>query len=118
MPENMTFNVPSDSTYRVNKALKSSTGDVYFTVKPSDASIFLNGDLVGKGSTNLTKLQYGTYSYSVQKDGYRNVTGTIEVIPGDHLDVPVELVAVPGLSLTYIGYILGGVFESISKIFG
>ncbi|HTY91249.1 MAG TPA: carboxypeptidase regulatory-like domain-containing protein [Methanocella sp.] len=118
LPENLTFNVPSEGTYRVYKVLKPSTGDVNFIIKPSDASIYLNGDLVGTGSTNLTKLQYGQYSYTVGREGYRNVTGTLEVIPGGHLDVPVDLVAVPGLSLTYIGYLINSVFESIGKLFG
>lgn len=118
LPENLTFNVPSEGTYRVNKVLKPSTGDVTFIIKPSDASVYMNGNLVGKGSTNLTKLQYGKYSYNVGKEGYRNVTGTLEVIAGGHLDVPVELVAVPGLSLTYIGYLINSVLESIGSLFG
>ncbi len=118
LPENIAVTVPSDGTARVNKVLKPSTGDVYFKVNPSDASIYLNGELVGTGSTNLTKLQYGVYSYTVSRDGYRNVTASIEVIPGGHLEVPVELVAVPGLSLTYIGYLINSMFSYIANIFG
>jgi hypothetical protein len=118
LPEYVTVTVPSDGTARVTKVLKSSTGDVNFKVNPSDASIYLNGELVGTGSTNLTKLQYGVYSYKVSRDGYRNVTASIEVIPGGHLEVPVELVAVPGLSLTYIGYLMNSMLSYIANIFG
>lgn len=118
LPENQTISVPAEGTYRLNKVLRPSTGDVVFIVDPADADVYLDGSLVGKGSTNLTKLPYGQYSYAVSREGYRNVTGKLEVVPGGHLDVPVELVAVPGLSLTYIGYLLDNMLESIGHIFG
>ncbi|WP_231845081.1 carboxypeptidase regulatory-like domain-containing protein [Methanocella paludicola] len=118
LPENVTVTVHSDGTSRITKILKPSTGDVYFKVNPSDASIYLNGELVGTGSTNLTRIQYGVYSYTVSRDGYRNVTASIEVIPGGHLEVPVELVAIPGLSLTYIGYLINSMLTYIANIFG
>lgn len=117
MPENVTVNVPSENTTRVTKQLKPSTGDVLFKVKPSDTSIYLNGAFAGKGTTNMTKLQYGKYAYTVSREGYRNVTGTFEVLPGDHLAVPVELVAVPGFSLTYLGYLIDSIFTAIGSIF-
>jgi hypothetical protein len=118
LPENVTVTVPSEGTIRVSKILKPSTGDVNFNVKPADATIYLNGNIVGKGPTNLTKLQYGKYAYKVSREGYRNVTGNLEVMPGEDLTVPVELVAVPGLSLTYLGYLIDSMLTSIGHIFG
>jgi hypothetical protein len=118
LPENVTVTVPSEGTIRVSKILKPSTGDVNFNVKPADATIYLNGNIVGKGPTNLTKLQYGKYAYKVSREGYRNVTGNLEVMPGEDLTVPVELVAVPGLSLTYLGYLIDSMLASIGHIFG
>ncbi|HTX43890.1 MAG TPA: PEGA domain-containing protein [Methanocella sp.] len=116
LPENVSVNVPSEGTARVTKQLKQSTGDVYFNVKPADASIYVNGELAGKGPTNLTKLQYGKYSYTVSREGFRNVTSTFEVLPGEHLPISVELVAVPGLSLTYLGYLIDSMFSAIANI--
>ncbi len=109
--------VASENTDQVTKVLKPSTGDVYFTVHPSDASIYVNGELAGKGQINMTKLQYGTYAYTVSRDGYRNVTSTFEVLPGEQLNIPIDLVAYPALSLTYIGYIIDNVFTSIGNLF-
>jgi hypothetical protein len=116
LPENISVNVPSEGTAHATKQLKPSTGDVYFYIKPSDASIYVNGELVGKGPKNLTKLQYGKYSYIVSREGYRNVTGTFEVLPGEYLQVPVELVAVPGLSLTYLGYLIDCMISALGNI--
>jgi hypothetical protein len=116
LPENLSVNVPSEGTAHVTKQLKPSTGDVYFYVKPSDASIYVNGELAGNGSTNLTKLQYGKYSYTISREGYRSVSGSFEVLPGEHLPIPVELVAVPGLSLTYLGYLLDSMLSALGNI--
>ncbi len=116
MAENLSVNVPSEGTARISKLLKPSTGDVYFDVKPADASIYINGEMKGKGPTNLTKLQFGKYSYTVSRDGYRDVSGTFEVLPGEHLQVPAELVAVPGLSLTYIGYLIDSMLSALGNI--
>ncbi len=114
--ENLSISVPSEGTVRVTKQLKPSTGDVSFYVKPADASVYVNGELKGKGPINLTKLPYGKYAYTVSREGYRNVSGTFEVLPGEHLPVPVELVAVPGLSLTYLGYLLDSMISAIGDI--
>ncbi len=116
MPENVSVDVPSEGTASVTKQLKPSTGDVSFYIKPSDASIYVNGELAGKGSTYLTKLQYGKYSYTVSREGYRNITGSFEVLPGDQLPVPVELVAVPGLSLTYLLYLIDSMIAALGSI--
>ncbi len=116
LPENVSVYVPPEGTASVTKQLKPSTGDVYFNIKPSDASLYVNGELVGKGSIDMAKLQYGKYSYAVSRDGYNNVTGSFEVLPGDHLPIPVELVAVPGLSLTYLLYLLDSVISALGSI--
>jgi hypothetical protein len=116
LAENLSVNVPSEGTARVTKQLQPSSGDIYFYVKPSDASVYVNGELAGKGPTNLTKLPYGKYSYTICRDGYRNVSGIFEVLPGEHLPIPVELVAVPGLSLTYLGYLLDSIISAIGSI--
>ncbi len=117
LTENVSAMVNPDKTVQITKTLDPSTGDVSFTVRPSDASIYVNGALAGTGKTDMTKLQYGKYAYTISRDGYRNVTGTFEVLPGEHLNVPIDLVAVPAFSLTYIGYIIDNVFSSIGKLF-
>jgi|GEM_PF-5754288 len=116
LPENLTARVSSENTTMVNKVLSKSTGDVYFDVHPSDASIYVNGELAGQGSMNLTNIHYGKYSYMVSRDGYWNVTGTFEVLPGGNYPIPVDLVAVPGLSFTYVGYLIDNILGTMGKI--
>lgn len=116
LPENLTVNVPVEGSARVTKQLRPSTGDVYFSVKPADASVYVNGQLAGKGPVNLTRLQYGKYAYTVSRDGFRNVSSTFEVLPGEQLPVSVELVAVPGFSLTYLGYLIDSMLTALGNI--
>jgi hypothetical protein len=115
--ENFTVNVVSENTTRISKNLDQSTGNVQMTVSPGDSQVYINGLYVGTGSVNLTNQSDGTYTYLVSRDGYRNNTGTYEVIPGKDIDVPVELVAIPGLSLTYISYLINNMLKSIGSMF-
>lgn len=117
LPENLTVAVDPQNATKVAKTLKRSTGDVFFDVHPEDALIYVNGNLIGKGPTNLTKVQYGTYTYIVSRDGYWNVTGSFEVLAGEDMTVPVNMAAVPGLSLTYIGYLINNMLTTIGKLF-
>ena len=117
LPVNMTLSVTSENTTSINKILMPSTGNVSFYVTPSDASIYLNGQLEGNGTTNITKLQYGQYTYVTSRDGYRNVTGTFQISPGGQVPITVNMVATPAFSLTYLSYILNQIFGSLSNIF-
>jgi hypothetical protein len=117
LPENVSVSIPAEGHAKLTRVLNPSTGNVSFIVKPSDALVYVNGKPAGKGQVNLTKLEYGRYAYTVCRDGYRNATGTFEVLPGKDLTVRVELVAVPGLSLTYLGYLIDGIFKALGSIF-
>jgi hypothetical protein len=117
LPANMTVTVTSENTTNINKVLLPSTGDALFNVTPSDASIYLNGNLVGKGNINLTKLQYGQYTYKIYRDGYQNVSGNFQISPGGQVPITVNMVAVPGFSLTYFSYIINQIFGSLGNLF-
>ena len=115
--ENFTVNIVSENTTRITKNLEQSTGNVMMTVSPGDAQIYVNGHYIGIGSIHLTNQSDGTYTYLVSRDGYRNNTGTFQVIPGKEMNVSVELVAIPGLSLTYISYLINNMLKSIGSMF-
>jgi hypothetical protein len=116
LPINMTVGVSSENTTIINKVLMPSTGSVSFNITPSDASIYLNGQLIGTGTTNISKLENGHYTYVVSRDGYQNVTGAFDVSPGGVIPINVSMVAVPGLSLTYFSYIINQILSSLGNI--
>jgi 5-hydroxyisourate hydrolase-like protein (transthyretin family) len=115
--ENFTVNIMAENTTRITKNLDQSTGNVLMTVNPGDSQIYVNGQYVGTGSIHLNNQSDGSYTYLVSRDGYRNNTGTYQVIPGKDMNVTVELVAIPGLSLTYISYLINNMLKSIGSIF-
>lgn len=115
--ENFTVNVIAENTTRVSKQLKPSIGNVRLTVNPDDSAVYINDVYAGKGSLYLVNQSDGTYTYTVYRDGYRNDTGTYQVIPGEDMNVTVELVAIPGLSLTYISYLIDNMLKAIGSIF-
>ena len=117
LPINTTASVSSENTTTINKVLMPSTGSITFNITPSDASIYLNGQLIGTGATNVSKLEYGHYTYVVSRDGYQNVSGAFDVSPGGMVPVNVSMVAVPGLSLTYFSYIINQILGSLGNIF-
>ena len=115
--ENFTVNIVAENTTRISKNLVQSTGNVRISVSPDDSLIYVNGNYVGIGSINLNNQSDGAYTYLISRDGYRNNTGTFQVVPGKDINVPVELVAVPGLSLTYISYLINNMLKSIGSMF-
>jgi hypothetical protein len=115
--DNFTVNIVAENTTRITKNLDPSTGNVFMTVSPGDSQIYVNGQYVGTGSSQLNNQSDGTYTYLVSRDGYRNNTGTYQVVPGKSMNVSVELVAIPGLSLTYISYLINNMVKSIGSIF-
>ncbi len=115
--ENFSVNIVAENTTRISKILVQSTGNVRMTVSPDDSLIYINGQYIGIGSVKLNNQSDGTYTYLISRDGYRNNTGTFQVIPGKDMNVTVELVAVPGLSLTYISYLINNMLKSIGSMF-
>ena len=116
-PENFTVQIMPENGTSVTKNLKQSIGSVNLAVTPADSVVYVNGEYVGIGSLNWTNKLYGTYTYTVSRDVYRNDTGTFQVIPGQTMNYSVNLVAIPGLNLTYISYLINSIFKTISNIF-
>ena len=115
--DNFTVNIVSENTTRISRNLDQSTGSVHMIVSPGDSLVYVNGQYVGMGSVNLNNKSDGAYTYLVSRDGYRNNTGTFQVVPGKDMNMSVELVAVPGLSLTYISYLINNMLKSIGSMF-
>jgi hypothetical protein len=115
--ENFTANVIAENTTRVAKLLSSSTGNAHMKISPDDSVVYINDQYAGMGSIDLNNKPDGTYTYMVSRDGYWNNTGTFQVLPGEDINVTVDLVAVPGLSLTYISYLINNMLQAIGSIF-
>lgn len=115
--ENFTYEVMPELQSNVSKNLKQCTGGVYFDVTPDDAAVYINGEYAGKGDINISNKQYGKYTYVVVRDEYRNATGSFDVYPGDVSTIHVNMVAVPGISVTYLMYLLNNMAYSIGKMF-
>jgi protocatechuate 3,4-dioxygenase beta subunit len=115
--ENFTVNVIAENTTRVVKQLTSSTGNAHLEISPGDSLVYINDQYAGMGSMDLNNKPDGVYTYVVSRDGYRNNTGTFQVLPGQDMNVTVSLVAVPGLSLTYISYLINNMLQAIGSMF-
>ncbi len=111
------INIQREKTLDINRSLSISTGSLYLAVQPSDAKIYLDGQLAGTGTLNLPRKPAGKYQYEIVLDGYQNESGSLEVIPGKLTNKTFELVAVPALNLIYIGYLLNNMISSIASIF-
>jgi hypothetical protein len=115
--EVFTLNLEPDKTLTVQKTLKSNTGNVSFAISPSDAKVYINGEYAGDGSLKMMGKPAGKYFYHITREGYNNETGTFDIIPERDISINLNMVAIPGLSLTYISYLIGTVLNSIGKIF-
>ena len=45
------------------------------------------------------------------------MSGSVDILPGESVTKEINMVASPGISLTYIGYLISSFFESIGHIF-
>ncbi|HEY3273299.1 MAG TPA: carboxypeptidase regulatory-like domain-containing protein [Methanocella sp.] len=107
----------SDRAMAINRTLKLSTGNLSLVVYPADARIYFDDNLLGSGPQTVTKKEAGDYSYLLVCDGYQNESGMISILPGMSVTKEISMVASPGISLGYFGYLLSSIFESIGHIF-
>ncbi|MDR1526913.1 MAG: hypothetical protein LBS46_04485 [Dysgonamonadaceae bacterium] len=64
------------------EVIPPQTWKVSFTVNVADAQILL-GDRTQAGNYTFDNVAAGTYAYTVSKDGYQTVSGTVEVVDRD-----------------------------------
>ena len=100
----------------ISRTLKLSTGNLSFEVNPASAQIYFDGKLAGTGQLTLEKKPAGEHSYVLVCDGYRNESGTVSILPGESVTKSIGMVASPGISLTYIGYLVNSFLGSFSHI--
>lgn len=82
-----TYKVENDEN-SIDIKLKPLFGYVTVTTLP-DASIYLNGNYVGKGSYN-DNLDLGNYTVKVSREGYRDEQKTFNVASGDRKSIDIN----------------------------
>jgi hypothetical protein len=115
--DSTTLQVQPDRPKAINRTLKLSTGNLSLAVYPADARIYFDGNLLGSGMQTVAKKAAGDYSYVLVCDGYQNESGIVSILPGESVTREISMVASPGISLSYIGYLINSIFESIGHIF-
>jgi hypothetical protein len=83
--------VNAGETLKVHAKLTSTTGSIYVTSEPSDATIYLDGSNKGKTPDTITEVSLGHHTIKLSRDGYRNWSKTVEVTAGETLPVDANL---------------------------
>jgi hypothetical protein len=112
-----TLQVQPDSALTISRTLKLSTGNLSLEVSPASAQIYFDGNLAGTGQLSLAKKQAGEHTIVLVCDGYQNISGTVSILPGESVTKDISMVASPGISLTYLAYLINSFFESVGRIF-
>jgi hypothetical protein len=112
-----TLQVQPDTNMAITRPLKLSTGNLSLAVSPASAQIYFDGKLAGTGQLTLAKKQAGKHTYILVCDGYGNMSGSVDILPGESVTKDINMVASPGISLNYIGYLIGSFFEAVGHIF-
>lgn len=115
--DSFTIQLQPDAALKLNRALKTSTGSSYLDVKPAGATVYVDGIYAGVSPVNLMKYPAGPHMYTIACDGYRNESGIIEIVPGESTIKEIDMVATPGLSLAFIGYLISSFIYQISAMF-
>ena len=115
--DNTTITVQPDAFRNITRTLKLSTGNLSLQISPASARVFIDGNLAGTSPIVLENKPARDYSYVLVCDGYTNESGTLTVLPGESVTKEINMVASPGISLSYIVYLIGSFFGAISHIF-
>jgi len=67
------------------------TGRIIVGSTPAGAQVRLSGRTVGKTPVDLRDLASGTYTVTVEQDGYERWTSHVHIDPGQHLTLQAEL---------------------------
>lgn len=114
--DNTTLEAQPGTAMTINRTLKLSTGNLSLQVNPASARVYIDGKLIGTGPVTLEKKQAGDYSFTLACDGYCNESGILRVLPGESVTKEINMIASPGISLTYIAYLISSLLESIGRI--
>jgi eukaryotic-like serine/threonine-protein kinase len=92
------FKILLNKTKNINKKLIATTattnelyGKLKITTKPSEASVYLNGEFVGSTPFNNNKAVVGTYKLVIKKKGFADYTESIKVEQDKLTPLAVEL---------------------------
>jgi hypothetical protein len=112
-----TLQVQPDTNLVITRTLKLSTGNLSLAVNPANAQIYFDGQLAGTGQLTVAKKPAGEHTYVLVCDGFGNMSGRVDILPGESVTKELNMVASPGISLTYIAYLIGSFFDSVGHIF-
>ncbi len=86
-PEQEVKPTPATSTLRV-------------TTKPLGASVYIDGELKGKTPIKDLKIEPGSYSVVIEKEGYSSVEETVLVKQSEKVEMVRDLLLIPGITIT------------------
>ena len=76
------FEVKTSEDLRITRKLKRVWCVLEVTSKPSEATLKVNGKIVGKTPKSLSELDPGEVTVIVNKDGYNAATKVVKIAPG------------------------------------
>ncbi|MBO4647649.1 MAG: PEGA domain-containing protein [Lentisphaeria bacterium] len=92
IPVRRTISVKSKDTVQVRDVtLEVKPGSIKVVSKPEGARITINGKHYGNTPVSQTNLKPGSYTIVLEKDGYDPVTRTVELPPGEQLELVLNL---------------------------
>ncbi len=75
----------------IEEAARPKVGSLKITTNPSSAKIYLDGKHIGKSPQTISEVSIDTHQITAQMDGYAEATRTVEVAPGENIDVSLTL---------------------------
>ena len=83
--------ITSDAPVSIELKMRPSYGFLNVDSKPSEADVYINGELLGKTPYKSDRMNSGKYIVEVQKKKYLNVKKEIEIIDGNTTEMLADL---------------------------
>jgi len=74
------------------KSVKKGPANITLAANVQGARFAVDGDVLGAGNLTYSKIKPGEHKYTVSKDGFQPVSGTINLAPGEDKTLSVDLV--------------------------
>jgi tetratricopeptide (TPR) repeat protein len=86
-----TRSAKKSSQKSVRKSKSKSPAKITLAANVDGARLELDGNVLGAGNLTYAQIKPGSHQYTVSKDGYQPVSGTIKLSPGQSKTLTVEL---------------------------
>lgn len=94
-PPQSQMSTRTESTHQTNETAASSTSSnlakLTLAANVPQAKITLDGKVLGAGNMTFSKLKPGTKSYTISRDGYQDIKGSIKLVAGEEAVLSVNL---------------------------